>query len=131
MGRRRTRATGKAGPGVPPRRRRRRPGREVRRRPMRSKAESVRLAMTAAGLALAALAASPAMKTSGNGLSLAADAPPAVAQPVGAASAPAPGDSSGAATATAPAPGNASGAQPAGSPAQGNAPGAQPVAAAT
>ena len=62
---------------------------------MRSRAESVRHIAKAAGLALAALAASPAIKTSGNGVSLAADTPPAVAQPSGAASAPAPGATAG------------------------------------
>jgi hypothetical protein len=58
---------------------------------MRRKAESVRPVIGTAGLALALLAASPAIKTSGlAGVSLAADTPPAVAQPGGAASKPAP-----------------------------------------
>jgi hypothetical protein len=61
---------------------------------MRSKAESVRPIVTAAGLALALLAASPATKTSGLiGVSQAADTPPAVAQPEGVASSTTPADS--------------------------------------
>src|SRR5512140_2063998 len=71
----------------------RRRRRARRRQLMKSKAESVRLACEAAGLALALLAASPAIKASGlSGTALAAGTPPAVAQPAGAASPEAPAE---------------------------------------